>query len=279
MAAQSRDSSTATVSLESKIPQSFRLSLSYPNPSLGQMAFAQDDVHGDDQKKLKSPAMRKQDNLSKGSRAVLIVSWVTINLFSTMVNPVGFLSGYYSLALILQSYPPLLSRYLTTSMTLLTLLGLCWLIYWHTWVWRVSDFSKFKSFDAGNSQDSQSVSQNWATSTAEEICWYFLGCCLQHSLWDAPLPSLWLPCKLNENYTGRTQLTSCRIVCRSFQGIGASGLYSLTQISLVEVGPVDKPSLMGAMIGATLAVAFVLGPIIGGLISQLSDWRWLFNMK
>lgn len=68
-------------------------------------------------------------------------------------------------------------------------------------------------------------------------------------------------------------------MCRAFQGIGASGLYSLTQISLVEVGPVDKPSLMGAMIGATLAVAFVLGPIIGGLISQLSDWRWLFNMK
>lgn len=69
------------------------------------------------------------------------------------------------------------------------------------------------------------------------------------------------------------------IVCRAFQGMGASGLYSLTQIGLVEVGPSHRPSLIGAMVGATLAVAFVLGPIIGGAISQLSDWRWLFNMN
>ncbi|KAF5675241.1 multidrug transporter [Fusarium heterosporum] len=69
------------------------------------------------------------------------------------------------------------------------------------------------------------------------------------------------------------------IVCRAFQGMGASGLYSLTQIGLVEVGPSHRPSLIGAMIGATLAVAFVLGPIVGGAVSQLSDWRWLFNMN
>ncbi|KAG6013265.1 hypothetical protein E4U43_007407 [Claviceps pusilla] len=69
------------------------------------------------------------------------------------------------------------------------------------------------------------------------------------------------------------------ILCRAFQGIGASGLYSLTQIGLVEVGPVHRPSLIGALIGATLATAFVLGPLIGGVISELSDWRWLFNMN
>lgn len=61
--------------------------------------------------------------------------------------------------------------------------------------------------------------------------------------------------------------------------MGASGLYSLTQIGLVEIGPAHRPSLIGAMIGATLAVAFILGPIIGGVVAHLSDWRWLFNMK
>ncbi|PHH65204.1 hypothetical protein CDD81_3063 [Ophiocordyceps australis] len=69
------------------------------------------------------------------------------------------------------------------------------------------------------------------------------------------------------------------IICRAFQGIGASGLYTLTQIGLVEVGPVHRPSLIGAMIGATLAVAFVMGPLLGGVISQLSEWRWLFNIN
>ncbi|RDA83749.1 hypothetical protein CP532_4990 [Ophiocordyceps camponoti-leonardi (nom. inval.)] len=69
------------------------------------------------------------------------------------------------------------------------------------------------------------------------------------------------------------------IWCRAFQGIGASGLYSLTQIGLVEMGPGHRPSLIGAMIGATLAVAFVLGPLLGGVISELSDWRWIFYIN
>lgn len=70
-----------------------------------------------------------------------------------------------------------------------------------------------------------------------------------------------------------------RILCRAFQGMGASGLYSLTHIALMEIGPVDKPSLIGAVVGITLAISFVLGPILGGIISELSSWRWLFNMK
>lgn len=61
--------------------------------------------------------------------------------------------------------------------------------------------------------------------------------------------------------------------------MGASGLYSLTHIALMEIGPVDKPSLIGAVVGITLAISFVLGPILGGIISELSSWRWLFNMK
>ncbi|KHN94262.1 Major facilitator superfamily domain, general substrate transporter [Metarhizium album ARSEF 1941] len=73
--------------------------------------------------------------------------------------------------------------------------------------------------------------------------------------------------------------TSKGMIMLAFQGIGASGLYSLTQIGLIEVGPVHRPSLIGAMIGATLAAAFVMGPLVGGVISQLSDWRWLFNLN
>ncbi|KKA27931.1 hypothetical protein TD95_001224 [Thielaviopsis punctulata] len=69
------------------------------------------------------------------------------------------------------------------------------------------------------------------------------------------------------------------IICRAFQGIGGSGLYSLAQIAVVEMGPIKTPSLVGAMIGITLAIALVLGPIVGGLISYYAGWRWIFNMN
>ncbi|KAI0908328.1 major facilitator superfamily domain-containing protein [Ustulina deusta] len=66
------------------------------------------------------------------------------------------------------------------------------------------------------------------------------------------------------------------IICRAFQGMGGSGLYSLAQIALFEVGPAHNPSLMGAMIGLTLAISYVLGPVLGGIISSTVTWRWIF---
>ncbi|KAI0476082.1 major facilitator superfamily domain-containing protein [Xylariaceae sp. FL0804] len=66
------------------------------------------------------------------------------------------------------------------------------------------------------------------------------------------------------------------IIFRAFQGMGGSGLYSLGQIVLFEVGPAHKPSLMGALIGLTLAVSYVLGPVLGGIISTMTTWRWIF---
>lgn len=66
---------------------------------------------------------------------------------------------------------------------------------------------------------------------------------------------------------------------RAFQGVGGSGLYSLAQVTLVEYGPINKPSLIGAMIGSTLSVSLILGPIIGGVISDRSTWRWVFDLK
>lgn len=69
-----------------------------------------------------------------------------------------------------------------------------------------------------------------------------------------------------------------RIVFRALQGVGGSGLYSLSQISLAEIAPHGKNALMGMLIGMTLAISFVLGPLLGGAISG-SNWRWIFYMK
>jgi MFS family permease len=69
-----------------------------------------------------------------------------------------------------------------------------------------------------------------------------------------------------------------RIVCRAFQGIGGSGLYTLSQVTIAEYGPTHSSPLVGIMIGVTLALALVIGPIVGGLISRW-DWTWIFSIK
>ncbi|KAI1392244.1 MFS general substrate transporter [Hypoxylon trugodes] len=66
------------------------------------------------------------------------------------------------------------------------------------------------------------------------------------------------------------------IVCRVFQGMGGAGLYSLSQIVLFEAGPKSRPSLMGGLVGVTLAVSYVLGPILGAVISSTTKWPIIF---
>lgn len=68
-------------------------------------------------------------------------------------------------------------------------------------------------------------------------------------------------------------------ILRAFQGIGGGGIYTLAfSMSLQMVPPEGLPSL-SAIISAAYACSAVLGPILGGLISEHTTWRWVFYMK
>jgi len=70
-----------------------------------------------------------------------------------------------------------------------------------------------------------------------------------------------------------------RIVYRAFQGIGGAGLYSLTTIVLPEIGPAEKPQIISIIMALTLSMSFVLGPILGGIISEHTTWRVIYWLK
>jgi len=69
------------------------------------------------------------------------------------------------------------------------------------------------------------------------------------------------------------------ILFRAIQGIGAGGLMS-TAIAVVGdlFAPRERAKWQG-VIGAVFGVAFILGPTVGGWITDNSTWRWVFYVN
>lgn len=66
---------------------------------------------------------------------------------------------------------------------------------------------------------------------------------------------------------------------RAVQGVGGSGLYSLTMIIMPEIVSEDNRKWIGAVVGLVVAVAGVMGPVVGGVITRFASWRWVFWIK
>ncbi|KAH8199289.1 hypothetical protein TruAng_006525 [Truncatella angustata] len=58
--------------------------------------------------------------------------------------------------------------------------------------------------------------------------------------------------------------------------IGGSGLYSITMIILLETTPAGTKQFLASMIGVVVAVGGVLGPVLGGVLTHYTSWRWVF---
>ncbi|KAH7176781.1 putative MFS multidrug transporter [Dactylonectria macrodidyma] len=66
------------------------------------------------------------------------------------------------------------------------------------------------------------------------------------------------------------------IIFRAFQGIGGSGMYSLVFVVMAQIVPLDKLGICTGILSSVFALASLLGPILGGVISDNTTWRWIF---
>ena len=66
------------------------------------------------------------------------------------------------------------------------------------------------------------------------------------------------------------------IVCRILQGTTGGGLQPLSQAVLLEEFPPEKRGTAMALWGMGIVVMPILGPIVGGWITDSYSWRWVF---
>lgn len=65
------------------------------------------------------------------------------------------------------------------------------------------------------------------------------------------------------------------LVGRAVQGFGASGIFPVASAVIGDTFPAEKRGPTLGLLGAVFGIAFLLGPILGGVLLRFS-WHWLF---
>ena len=78
---------------------------------------------------------------------------------------------------------------------------------------------------------------------------------------------------------GMAQTLPQLVAARILQGLGGGGLQPLAQAVLLESFPVEERGKAMAAYGMGIVVAPIIGPTLGGWITDAYSWRWLFYIN
>jgi EmrB/QacA subfamily drug resistance transporter len=79
--------------------------------------------------------------------------------------------------------------------------------------------------------------------------------------------------------SGLSQSMGMLILFRGIQGIGAGSLFP---VALAIIGDMFTPAERGkyqGLFGAVFGVAFVVGPLVGGFLTEQVSWHWIFYVN
>lgn len=77
-------------------------------------------------------------------------------------------------------------------------------------------------------------------------------------------------------WCGLTDTVDGLILARVFQGLGASMMTPQTMAIITRIFPVERRGTAMALWGATAGVATLVGPVLGGILTDALGWEWIF---
>ncbi|RFO95262.1 EmrB/QacA family drug resistance transporter [Rhodoferax lacus] len=75
---------------------------------------------------------------------------------------------------------------------------------------------------------------------------------------------------------GLAQNLSEMVLARLLQGLFGAALVPLSQAVLLDINPKEKVGQAMAIWGAGIMVGPILGPVLGGWLTEHANWRWVF---
>src|SRR5216683_2676219 len=78
---------------------------------------------------------------------------------------------------------------------------------------------------------------------------------------------------------GQSQTMEQLIAFRLLQGLGAGGMLPITQTILGDVFPLEQRARITGLFSTVWGVSGLLGPGIGGFLTEHVSWRWVFYVN
>ena len=66
---------------------------------------------------------------------------------------------------------------------------------------------------------------------------------------------------------------------RAFQGLGAGAMLPITQAIIGDIFPPAQRAKWAGVLMSVFAVATIIGPLLGGWITDNFGWRWVFYVN
>ncbi|KAJ3563338.1 hypothetical protein NPX13_g8236 [Xylaria arbuscula] len=69
------------------------------------------------------------------------------------------------------------------------------------------------------------------------------------------------------------------IIGRAIAGVGGAGVFSGVTIIMITMVPLHKRPMFQGLFGTIFGLASVLGPLVGGALTDAATWRWCFYIN